>query len=88
MPKPKKPKLPKVGQEYTFNIKISLEDLIEIDGIEGMNNLADEEFEEYTGTNFILSDINYESIGIDKKTGEIIVQVSAMIEKSSIDYVG
>ncbi len=80
---------PIVGEVFTFNMELSLEDLIYAEGMEGMNELMDAEFEgQYGGTeddsSLTLTDISYKAIGVNPETEDIIIAVTGTVEDMSL----
>ena len=76
----------KSGDEVTFKIDVDLGDLIDLGGIDGMNDLADEH-NPFKG--FMLTDIGYNVIDHESNTltgpscigGNIKIEVTAILEE-------
>lgn len=80
----------KNGQEVTFKIQTDLGTVIDLGGIEGMNDLADEEWRKKdTDNNFMLTDIGYNVIASKKCEvngpsvigGDLTIEVTAILEE-------
>jgi hypothetical protein len=79
----------KDGQEVTFTFETDLGTLIDLGGIEGMNELADEKWGKMPGTgDFMLTDIGYNVVASKKEEsgpscigGRMTIEVTAILEE-------
>ena len=70
---------PKHGDELTFSFAVDLDTLIELNGMEEMNNLMDEEFDKQFEVPANLTDIAYRPVGTDDNDN-IIIEATGIVE--------
>jgi hypothetical protein len=80
----------KHGQEVKFKMEMDLGDVIDLGGIDGMNDFADEKWRAMPGTDdFMLTDIGYNVVsskpmkvsGPSHIGGDLTIEVTAVLEE-------
>lgn len=65
------------GEEVVFIVKVDFGELIECGGIEGLNEIVDEDaYDKYPG--LCLTDMSYRPVGVEGEN--VLVEVSAILE--------
>ena len=73
---------PEAGKEFTYVMATDLDGLLATGGMEGLNDMMDNDFHDTYGFELILTDISYKPIGVDNDNN-ILLEVSGQVE--SID---
>ena len=71
---------PVIGEEFTFRMNVDLGGLLELGGMDGLNDLMDNEFHDKFGWDKILTGIDYKPVGIDGDN-HIILEVIGIVEE-------
>ena len=64
---------PVVGKPFTFEMAIDLDTLTECGGIDGLNDMMDNEFWDRFGEGWMLGDISYKPIRITQDQERLVV---------------
>jgi hypothetical protein len=75
-------KKPEAGKEFTHLMTVDLDALLGVGGMEGLNDMMDDDFHDTYGFKLILTDISYKPVGVDNDN-HIVLEVSGLVE--SID---
>ncbi len=68
------------GKEFSFTMTVSLDDLIDMGGMDSMNDRMDDEFHAQFGYGKILTDITYQTLSVNKEN-EIAIKVTGIVDK-------
>ncbi len=73
---------PKNGKLFSFEMKMSLGELISCEGANGMNETMDREFEkQFSNFSGVLTNVSYKAIKLEKSGAVIVIKVSGIVDE-------
>lgn len=69
---------PVIGEEFTYVMIVDLDDLIDCGGINGLNELMDQDFIDVYGQDMILEDVSYKPVCVDNENN-IQIEVCGLV---------
>ena len=72
---------PEIGKEFAYVMAVDLDGMMTLGGMDGLNDLMDDDFHDKFGWDMILTDISYMPVGVDNDKN-ILLEVSGTVEST------